>query len=367
MRSLLIGFGLCCLGAQVFAQTVSPTQLDFGRLVVGDSRTLITRLTNTTGGPVQILSFGVANTVDFNGTGPSLITLEKDSSVIYTVTFSPPATNLPTRLHVGTLTINLQGFADITVPLQGYDHDQDTATVSIARNYWQFADSDLIVSQRFVTPIKDFADSIRRFDERITFDKNVVELNQVKPGERTPVTDWTILNNQTSKGEVTIHATAFSAALKDSGEILRLRFHILSKRKAWDFSEIVQDNMSFGSVLEPIMLSTPGLIRVKDACDPVFVNSNATASNIEQLGPNPSSGISRLKYVVRPPEGALESHVTIRLYDATGRAIATLVDWAETTGTYEIPIEGTLLANGLYTCEFLAGSYRELRHFSVVH
>src|SRR5437870_1814020 len=80
----------------------SPATLNFGTVVLQDSRTLITVLTNRTAAPVYVDSWSIANSIDFSGSGPQKFTLVVDSSVAYAVTFLPVSVSpLPLHVHNG--------------------------------------------------------------------------------------------------------------------------------------------------------------------------------------------------------------------------------------------------------------------------
>ena len=134
MRSLIIGI-LCILAGalKLSAQTASPLQVNFGTLVVGDSRSATVTVKNTSIATIHVLSYGTSSSLEFSAAGSDAFLLP-DSSTRCTVTFSPATVILPNHLHTGTLTIGIEGLPPLYVPLQGYDHSQDTATVSIARN-----------------------------------------------------------------------------------------------------------------------------------------------------------------------------------------------------------------------------------------
>jgi hypothetical protein len=68
--------------------------------------------------------------------------------------------------------------------------------------------------------------------------------------------------------------------------------------------------------------------------------------------PNPFNGISHLGY--RIPEATL---VTLKVYDALGREVAVLVDEKKEPGTYEVRLDGSHLASGVYFCRMHAGGF----------
>ncbi len=65
--------------------------------------------------------------------------------------------------------------------------------------------------------------------------------------------------------------------------------------------------------------------------------------------PNPFNPSTRLQYQL-----AEDSHVALRLYDILGREIRTLVDEQEQAGYYELAIDGSQLASGVYFARLVA-------------
>jgi hypothetical protein len=76
--------------------------------------------------------------------------------------------------------------------------------------------------------------------------------------------------------------------------------------------------------------------------------------------PNPGPGDSRIRYSL-----AIESRVSVRLFDLAGRSVAELVSARQPAGRYELPLSGNRLAAGVYFLKMTAGEYRATRKLVV--
>ncbi len=65
--------------------------------------------------------------------------------------------------------------------------------------------------------------------------------------------------------------------------------------------------------------------------------------NVSQNYPNPFNPSTTIYYTI-PRQGT----VSIKVYDSIGRAVATLVNAQQTAGNYEVVLDGTMLASGIY-------------------
>jgi hypothetical protein len=67
--------------------------------------------------------------------------------------------------------------------------------------------------------------------------------------------------------------------------------------------------------------------------------------------PNPFNPATRLSFTL-PRAG----HVTLTIYDLTGRAVTTLADEVMTAGNHDMTFDGSHLASGLYIAALKAGT-----------
>ena len=74
--------------------------------------------------------------------------------------------------------------------------------------------------------------------------------------------------------------------------------------------------------------------------------------------PNPFNPVTVVGYALAAP-----AHVTIRLYDVSGREVRTLVDADMEPGRYQETLDAAGLAGGVYFARMTAGDYSETRKF----
>jgi predicted acyl esterase len=72
--------------------------------------------------------------------------------------------------------------------------------------------------------------------------------------------------------------------------------------------------------------------------------------------PNPFNASTNIRFSVARP-----LHVTLTIFDALGRGVATLIDGPTASGEYLVRFEGDRLASGVYFCQLIAGSEISVR------
>ncbi len=77
--------------------------------------------------------------------------------------------------------------------------------------------------------------------------------------------------------------------------------------------------------------------------------------------PNPFNPTTTIQYDV--PK---ESHVTITVYDVTGREVATLVNQNQSAGSYSVVFNGSRFASGMYFFRMVAGNYVKTQKMMMV-
>ena len=58
--------------------------------------------------------------------------------------------------------------------------------------------------------------------------------------------------------------------------------------------------------------------------------------------------------------------MTLRVYDALGRKVGTIVDGVQSAGTHQVSFSGERLASGVYFYELRAGGVREVRKMTLL-
>jgi hypothetical protein len=82
---------------------------------------------------------------------------------------------------------------------------------------------------------------------------------------------------------------------------------------------------------------------------------------LAQNYPNPFNPSTTISYNIGESE-----RVILRVFDISGRAVATLVNEQQSAGTHTIHFDGTRLASGTYVYTLQAGKYRESRKMTLV-
>jgi len=86
-----------------------------------------------------------------------------------------------------------------------------------------------------------------------------------------------------------------------------------------------------------------------------------TSYNLQQNYPNPFNPTTEIKYSL--PKA---SFVTLKIYDITGREVATLVNENESTGNYVQSFDASNLSSGIYIYTLRAGDYYVSKKMSLV-
>ncbi len=105
-------------------------------------------------------------------------------------------------------------------------------------------------------------------------------------------------------------------------------------------------------------------IRLSD--DPVDTGTESDASIPESFGldqnyPNPFNPATSIRYQL--PESA---HVTLKVYDVTGRLVRTLVDEQQQAGYHTTRFDGAGLASGLYLYRMQSGEFTQTRKLMLI-
>jgi len=86
-----------------------------------------------------------------------------------------------------------------------------------------------------------------------------------------------------------------------------------------------------------------------------------THYSLAQNFPNPFNPSTTIKYTV-PQNGP----VTIKLYDITGREVATLVNEVKTVGSYDLKFNASGLASGVYIYRMIAKDFVSVKKMSIL-
>ncbi|HMS64094.1 MAG TPA: T9SS type A sorting domain-containing protein [Ignavibacteria bacterium] len=86
--------------------------------------------------------------------------------------------------------------------------------------------------------------------------------------------------------------------------------------------------------------------------------------SLSQNYPNPFNPSTVISYIL--PAEAVNSFVSLKIYDISGKEIRTLVSENQNAGRYEVKFDGSNLSSGVYFYKIEAGSLRGAREFTSV-
>ena len=97
------------------------------------------------------------------------------------------------------------------------------------------------------------------------------------------------------------------------------------------------------------------------AVEPAASNELPGTFNMSQNYPNPFNPVTKVNYQLPKTE-----YVNITLYDQLGREILQLFAGERQAGFYELTVDGTNLASGLYFCTLKAGEHSGVIKISLI-
>jgi hypothetical protein len=83
--------------------------------------------------------------------------------------------------------------------------------------------------------------------------------------------------------------------------------------------------------------------------------------NLSQNYPNPFNPSTTINYSV-----PRQSHVTIKVFDALGKEISTLVNKEKSVGNYSVEFNASRLTSGIYFCRMHAGDFVEIKKLLLI-
>jgi len=96
-------------------------------------------------------------------------------------------------------------------------------------------------------------------------------------------------------------------------------------------------------------------------------SASKTAKNLSKNYPNPFKQSTIIHYTVpKSSSGVNREMVTIKVFDLTGRQVATLVHQQQTPGNYSVIFDASRLHSGYYFYSLQAGNYTEMKKMVLV-
>jgi len=95
--------------------------------------------------------------------------------------------------------------------------------------------------------------------------------------------------------------------------------------------------------------------------DPAASNELPAVFNMSQNYPNPFNPVTMIKYQL-PKAG----FVAIKLYDQLGRVTGTLYEGNRQAGYYQLSVDGSNLASGIYFCRITTDDFTKVIKMSLI-
>ncbi len=348
---------------------IDSNYLDFGRVILKQSRTLTIQFGNIGTAPLNVTSTKNTNPLEYSIVGnQGPVIYEPGHAIIYSITFSPQIHIPRCANHDGQFIISFDDGTSATITFKGCDHMPLDVNLKIDTMYYVSASQEVDVVQRLINP-DDPLDSalspVTSLTERINYDAGLFDLVSVSKGSLINSSAWN-MNTTNSAGAVDISISSLTSHFALGGSLVILRFHAHAGVKVGQFTDLVQNNISFGNPLEPFATTDAGRITISDLCTPVRISSGSFATSIEQNNPNPFNPSTHLQFAVGKNSDGSSLRVRITLYDQLGRFAGVLVDEQKTPGVYDYRFDGSSYSSGAYMYVFEAGNYVERKTMILV-
>ncbi|MFI5263459.1 MAG: choice-of-anchor D domain-containing protein [Candidatus Kapaibacterium sp.] len=348
--------------------SLEKTVLDFGQVVLKQSRTLTDQFGNIGSGALNVISTKNTNPMEYTilgNQGP--VTYEPGHSIIYSITFSPQVHIPFCQNHDGKFTINYDDGTSSTITFLGCDHQPLDVKLMIDTFYLVRAGKIRSVSQRLINPGDPLDSTLTptiSLKERISYDATLFDLVSVAKGSLISAPDW-ILTTTMSTGAVDISINSATSHFGPAGVLLVLTFQAHDNDITGQNTDLVQSNINFNSPLEPFALTAPGRITISDICVPEL-QSGFRATSIEQNNPNPFNPTTHIQYAIGNTSDGSPVNVRITLYDQMGRFAGELINQPCAPGIYDYQFDGSAYPSGAYSYVFQVGDHVERKTMILV-
>jgi glucose/arabinose dehydrogenase len=109
------------------------------------------------------------------------------------------------------------------------------------------------------------------------------------------------------------------------------------------------------------MLSFGKIVRLKYDVTGINNQNSSIGFELEQNYPNPFNPVTNIKYEI--PAGSI---VTLKIFNALGMELTTLVNESKQQGSYDVSWDGTNYPSGVYFYELSAGEYKERKKMVLI-
>jgi hypothetical protein len=332
--------------------------LNFGKVVIGFSKTLQAEFRNKGTADLTTTSGVINNTAEYRVVGNTgVYTYGANSGEIYNFTFSPKVHIPNDGNHDGNFTLYFTDQGPKVMYFFGTDHPPQEATLFISPNYYTVQGKEVTVSQHLLSDLSGTITPTRSLSESISFDPTLVDVVSVERGALIKTSEWNFANT-ISTGRIDISMSSASAKFDKAGELVRITFRAKQEAPAGSFTNLTQTGVDFSNSIEPLAIVENGRITISDICTPVRLKENMPGSFVEGNHPNPFNPTTRIKYSV----GGIEpQRVILKLYDALGRELATLLDEVQSAGYHYYYFNGAPYPSGVYTYTYTVGNKTQVK------
>ncbi len=132
---------------------------------------------------------------------------------------------------------------------------------------------------------------------------------------------------------------------------------------SFDPSESYSYTPTDAQQVKEIVKASAGAGKIENGTTSVIKTSNKVPAgfSLEQNYPNPFNPTTTISYTLSPnpsPLGRVEgARVTLKIYDALGREVTTLVNEEQSAGSYSVAFNASQLSSGIYFYRLQAGAF----------
>jgi hypothetical protein len=342
--------------------------LDFGKVILGQSKLLTDNYANVGTAPLNIVSTKNTNPLEYIVGSALLPSYEPGHGIVISVTFSPQIHIPLCANHDGAFIITYDDGTSTTITFKGCDHKPLDTKLAIDTLYFAKAGEAIDVTQQLVTigdPLDSTLDPVTGLTESIHWDGTLFDFVSASKATLISGGAWNFNATSPSPGLANISISTTTSRFTAGGDLLTLRLQAHANAKVGQFTSLVQNNLNFDNPLEPLAVSDPGKITIADNCSPVRLITGFTTS-VEQNNPNPFNRTTHIFYAIGKNAGENPVPVKIILYDQMGRLAGVLVNEQKTPGKYDYLFDGSAYSNGAYMYLFQAGDHVERKTMLLV-
>lgn len=326
--------------------------LDFGKVVMGFSKTLQSTMRNVGDADLVLTTSTMTNPLEYTVIGKTgNFTYSKGSAEVYDFTFTPKVHIPNYGNHDGQFILYFTDYGPKTMYFLGSDHLPLDATLFISPNYYVIQGREVTVTQQLMSDLSGSLTPLRSLSESISYDATLCDVISVERGSLIPSGDW-VFGYTLTPGRIDISMSSTTSSFTSTGELVKIKFKAKESAPADSFTDLVQSSIDFSNSIEPLAKVENGRITISDICTPVRLKEFKPGNFIEGNHPNPFNPTTRIKYSVGGDE---PTRVVLKLYDALGRELKVLLNEVRQPGYHYYYFDGSDFPSGVYTYTYTVG------------